>query len=150
MNIKKLFGWLTLDIVIFIGINIFLVSRYIDELGALAGLNIFQFIILALATYRMANIISNEVVMKPLRAPFVDEKMEDGKLVEKPKKTGFLGAIGLLIYCPSCTGVWVAAILVYLWVFWPTSTSVVATIFALSAIERIVASIVGRLKTDSE
>ena len=101
---------------------------------------------LGLAVYRLANIVSNEQLTKPLREPFVDEKQRNGKMVEVPKGRGFLGAMGSLIYCPSCTGTWIAAILVNSFVVWPLPVKIIALIFALSAIERLFTMLGGYLK----
>jgi len=75
--------------------------------------------------------------------------MKGEKMVEKPKKYGFLGATGLLIYCPSCTGVWLSAALVYLYLFWPAPAILIALILALSAIERIISNILGWFKKNT-
>ena len=143
---RKIFKWLTLDMVIFVIINAILIWRFQDRFAVLNTLSWFKLIVLGLAAYRAANILSNEPVTKPLRAPFVDETQKEGKTVEEPKKSGFMGAVGLLIYCPSCTGVWLSAALVYFYVFYPGPTFVVALFLALSAIERILAITLGRIK----
>lgn len=135
---KHVFGWLTLDMIIFVAVNAYLLYYFHDQLDGLSDLNLFTLLILGLATFRAANIISNEVVTKPLRAPFVDEEIHNGKAVEEPKKHGLLRAIGLLIYCPSCTGVWIATALAYCYAFWPTPTLLVALFLALSGVERII------------
>jgi hypothetical protein len=146
MNHKRLFKWLTLDMIVFVAANAFLLIRFEDRLISLADINYFNLLVLGLAAYRAANILSNEPVTQPLRAPFVDETHKGGKTIEQPKKSGFVGAMGLLIYCPSCTGVWLSASLIYLYAFYPNPTFVIALFLALSAIERIVAAIVGRIK----
>jgi hypothetical protein len=132
--------------VIFAALNAFLISRFDDRFSALNDIGYFKLLVLGLAAFRAANILSNEVVTKPLRAPFVDESRKGEKTVEQPKKIGFLGAMGLLIYCPSCTGVWLSAAMVYSYVFYPAPTFVVALFLALSAIERILSAILTRLK----
>jgi hypothetical protein len=146
MDSRRIFRWLTLDMIVFIAINAFLMLRFGDRLAGLGSIGALPFIILGLAAYRASNIVSNEVVTKPLRAPFVDEVVKEGKVVEEPKPTGFLGATGLLIYCPSCTGVWLSAALVYAYAFWPERTFLVALFLALSAVERILAVVLGWFK----
>jgi len=136
--------------VIFTALNAFLISRFEDRFSALNDIGYFKLLVLGLAAFRAANILSNEVVTKPLRAPFVDESREGKKTVEQPKKIGFLGAMGLLIYCPSCTGVWLSAAMVYAYIFYPAPTFVVALFLALSAIERILSAILTRLKPKSQ
>jgi hypothetical protein len=144
---KGIFEWLTLDMAIFVVLNIILIATYGDALSHLRDLTILEFLVLGLAAYRAANVLSTEVITKPLRSPFVDEvQAEDGKVVEKPKPAGFMGSIGLLIYCPSCTGVWIAAVFTYGFVFWPTATFTVALFFALSGMERIISTTLARLR----
>lgn len=143
---SRIFKWLTLDMIVFAAINAFLITYFQDHLPTINEIGYFKLLVLGLAAYRAANIVSNEPVTKPLRAPFVDEAQTDGKIIEQPKKSGFAGAMGLLIYCPSCTGVWLAAALVYFYVFYPVPTFVIAMFLALSAIERIIAAILGRIK----
>ncbi|MEO8065580.1 MAG: DUF1360 domain-containing protein [Candidatus Doudnabacteria bacterium] len=144
----KFFGWLTLDMIVFLALNAVLIAKIIgsSRVSALSDLSFLKLFILGLAAYRAANILSNEPVTKPLRTPFVDETKVHGKVVEKPKKSGFTGFFGTLIYCPSCTGVWLAAALVYFYIFWPAQTLIVALFLALSAIERIIARILGWYK----
>jgi hypothetical protein len=136
------FGWLKLDMAVFAIANVILIGKFGDTLATI-DIGGIDLLVLGLAVYRMANIVSNEPVTKPLRAPFVDEVPKDGTVVEKPKRTGFRGALGLLIYCPSCTGVWIAAAFVYCYAFWPSQTFVVALFLALSGIERLGTALVG-------
>lgn len=148
LKYERFFGWLTLDMIIFVAVNIFFIMHFSDRFYVLGEMGYFQLLVLGLAAYRAAHILSNEAVTKPLRAPFIEETQHDGKTVEEPKKRGFLGAMGLLIYCPSCTGVWLATAFVYCYIFFPTQTFVIALLLALSAIERIVTMTMGRVKKD--
>jgi hypothetical protein len=140
------FRWFTLDMVVFAAINAVLLACFGEKLADIASIGPFRLLVLGLAAYRASNILSNETVTKPLRAPFVDEVEKDGKVVEEPKQRGFLGATGHLIYCPSCTGVWLSAALAYAYVFWPVPAYFIALILALSALERILAILLGWLK----
>jgi hypothetical protein len=146
MDYRKIFAWLTLDMAVFIALNAILISRFGKILAGLGNIGFLHFTVLGLAAYRASNIVSNEVVTKPLRAPFVEEVVKEGKTVEEPKKSGFLGATGLLIYCPSCTGVWLSAALAYAYAFWPGRTFIVALFLAMSAVERLMAALIGWFK----
>lgn len=144
---KKIYGWLFLDMFLFLTINLFLLKELNNYLINLNNLTWLQLFLLGLAAYRAANILSNETITKPLRRPFIVEVHHDGKIVEEPKKKGFAGATGLLITCPSCTGVWLAAALVYFYILFPPQTLVIALLLSLSAIERVIARCLDRLKT---
>lgn len=143
---QKLYKWLSIDMAVFVAINGAVLYFFSDALASLRDITAFEIVILGFAAYRAANILSNEVITKPLRAPFVKEVVKDGVPTEEPKKSGFKGAMGLLIYCPSCTGVWLSALLIYSYALWPTPTFVVALFLTLSAIERIIARILGSIK----
>ena len=149
MNNRGILQWLTVDMIIFVVANVVIIFFFYDRLTGISTIGPFQLLVLGLASYRAANIVSTEAITKPLRAPFVDEVEKGGEKVEKPKKYGFLGATGLLIYCPSCTGVWLSAALVYLYLFFPAPTFLIALILTLSAIERIISNTLGWFKRDS-
>ena len=138
---RSVFRWLTFDMILFVLLFIIAILYFDNDLRDVWEIGYFEVLVLGLATYRLANIVSTEKITKPLREPFVDEVIRDGEVVERPKREGFLGATGLLIYCPSCSGVWVAALLVYAYLLWPLATLLFAIILALSGIERIIANI---------
>jgi hypothetical protein len=134
-------GWFLVDILLFGLLNIFFLylTFPFERLDRLLSPHVIFF--LSLATYRISEIVANEVVTRPIRAPFVNKKIEDGEEVEEPKRTGLLGNIGSLIYCPSCVGVWVGMLLVYSYLLFPEVILVVAVIFTLSALERVLSNI---------
>ena len=143
------FRWFTVDMVVFAAINAMLIARFGEELTGIASIGPFRLLVLGLAAYRASNILSNETVTKPLRAPFVEEVEKDGKVVEEPKKRGFLGATGHLINCPSCNGLWLSAAIAYAYVFWPVPAFFIAMVLALSALERVLAIALGWIKSKS-
>ena len=83
----KIYPWLWLDLAVFgMGNSLMLFFLY-PQLGGLKNLSGFNFLILSLAVYRLANIISNETVTKPLRDPFVTETHQDGKVISDIEST---------------------------------------------------------------
>ncbi len=106
----------------------------------------FNVLLWGLAVFRIANIVADEPVTRAIRAPFVEqEAKEGGRIEETPKKRGLQHTIGSLLYCSSCVGVWVAAGITYMMVFFPLVAWVVIVIFAISGLERILASLVATL-----
>ena len=145
MKFSSKYFWYGADLVLFAGLNALLIWK----LGARfysVRLSWLEVVIFGLAVFRVANVVSNEQLTKPLREPFVDTKEKDGKKVEVPKARGFMGAMGSLIYCPSCTGTWIAAMLVYSYVVWPRPVEIITLIFALSGMERLFTNLTGYLK----
>lgn len=147
MKYKSMFPWMVLDMVVFVALNVLMIRLIGVDVGdLLESLDLFKVVILGLAVYRAANIISNEFITKPVRAYFVREVERDGKEVEEPYEYGLRGFLGSLLYCPSCTGVWIAAIMTYSYILWPGPTSVVALLLALTALERFFAYTFGKIK----
>jgi hypothetical protein len=131
------YKWYLVDIAVFAATNIIIIIILLLT-GYSFSFSLFTILILGLAVFRAADVISNEVVTKPLRAPFVDLVVNDeGEEEERPKKEGFRGSFGSLLYCPSCVGVWVATIFIYGYLLLPVATMVVASILSLSALERL-------------
>lgn len=145
MKLTRDFGWYLLDMVVFTAINVVALYYLSERVGWQADLfalfTPFRLGLFGLGVYRMADVVTEEWVMHGIRALFEDEKEVDGKIVRKPALYGFRGLIASLIHCPSCTGVWVAMILFYVFVFFPTVGTAILAIMALSALERFAAKL---------
>jgi hypothetical protein len=86
----------------------------------------FDLGLLALSTFRLARIVSFDPVTEPIRAPVTEGEPGGGT---KPKGRGVQRALGELISCPLCIGVWIAAAQTYGMLVVPVPTRVFATIF---------------------
>lgn len=139
------YPWYVLDVVLFALINILLLWQFSEKLSGVS-ITWLHVLLGGIAVYRAANVVSNEAVMKPLREPFVNVEHKDGKDIEVPKRKGFYGAMGSLLYCPSCTGTWISMIIFYAYLFSPDITSAIVIILALSGIERLLTSLYNLLK----
>jgi len=131
------YPWYILDIVLFLAINILLwrkIGSSIDTTDLLTPLKLFVF---GLATYRLADIIATEGVTEVLRAPFMERRDSTWTYATE----GFRGFFGSLISCPACVGVWVAALLFYLYLFFPTAGSIFMILLCLSGFERFFSKI---------
>jgi hypothetical protein len=65
----------------------------------------------ALATHKLARLITKDSATSFVRAPFVclEEKSGSNSLEEQPRGHGVRRTLGELLTCPECTGQWVAA-----------------------------------------
>lgn len=65
---------------------------------------------MALATHKLARLLTKDAVTSFLRAPFVrlEEKGGTNSLDERPRGSDLRRSIGELLSCPECTGQWVA------------------------------------------
>jgi Protein of unknown function (DUF1360) len=67
-------------------------------------------ITMALATHKVARLVTKDAVTSFVRAPFVhlDEKSGTNSIDESPRGSGLQHSLGELLSCPECTGQWVA------------------------------------------
>jgi hypothetical protein len=84
--------------------------------------------VLGLATHKLSRLLTKDAVTSPLRAPFTRyaEPAGEGELNEEVRGTGAQHAVGELITCPFCAGVWIATGLSAGLVFAPRLTRLVA------------------------
>jgi hypothetical protein len=85
--------------------------------------------VLAAATFALSKLIVHEKVDSWIRQPFVDEQA--GR--RRPKGRRLRYAVGELLTCTRCTGVWTALGLVALRLHAPATGRTVATVLASSA-----------------
>ncbi len=92
--------------------------------------------LLGIATQKVSRVLARDRVAQPLRAPFTEfEKPAGaGEVEEKARGRGLRKAIGQLVICPYCLGVWVASAFIYGFNLNPSLTRMVASIFAVSTI----------------
>lgn len=91
-------------------------------------------LLFALATQKLSRVITKEKVATAIRAPFteVEGKGGAGELEERPRGRGLRRAIGELLTCPFCLGTWIASGMIYGYIFSPSVTRTVASVFAVS------------------
>lgn len=67
-------------------------------------------LMLGVATHKVASIVTQDLVTKPIRKPFVREERGPGddELHETSRGRGLRKAIGDLVTCKYCAGTWVA------------------------------------------
>ena len=105
-------------------------------------------LLLSVATYKVSRIISSDRVTAPLRAPFMEYIEPNGasEVKEKVRGTGLQRAVGDLLHCPFCLGLWVAAALGTGLVVRPKTTRFVSKIFTVAAIADVFQHAYGILK----
>lgn len=93
-------------------------------------------LLLGLATQKASRVLTRAKVTQPLRAPFteIEGSAGAGEVESRPRGTGTRRAIGQLLTCPYCIGMWVASGFIYGFAFSPRMTRMVASIFAVSSV----------------
>jgi hypothetical protein len=84
---------------------------------------------IGLATHKVSRLIAKDEVTEFIRAPFT----EDEEATE-PKPTGFSHALGALLTCPYCLGLWVASGFSYAHVLAPREARFATSIFGAHAV----------------
>ncbi|AKF11387.1 DUF1360 domain-containing protein [Sandaracinus amylolyticus] len=81
-------------------------------------------LLLGLATTRLTRLFTREKVMRVVRAPFteVEEGASPDEVKERPRGDGAIRALGELLTCPRCFGMWSSAALSIAYVFAPGPT----------------------------
>jgi len=84
------------------------------------------------AAHKASRLISKDKVTSPLRAPFTELEGKGGpaELEESSRGSGLQKAIGELLICPYCLGLWVVAAFSIGLVFAPRVTRFVASLFS--------------------
>jgi len=93
--------------------------------------------LLGLAAIRLGRIIALDEVTQPFRALFVDVHEIDGRHQEVAKPEGLRGAIGALLASPDSIGFWIAGIMVYGWILWPSGFRMIIIVLAVSGVGEI-------------
>jgi hypothetical protein len=111
------------------------------------NINILDFIILALASFRLTRLIVFDKITEFLRDPFfdeVEEENDDGTLevYYLPKGTPIKKFIGELLSCYWCTGVWVSASVVVGYLQLPVVFVPIILVLAVAGLAAILESIV--------
>lgn len=89
--------------------------------------------LLGTASHKLSFIISNASVTSFIRAPVTElqEVKSPTNLEEKPRGNGLQKALGSLLTCQFCLGMWVTAFLSYGLVLLPRTTRFVAGMFSI-------------------
>jgi Protein of unknown function (DUF1360) len=98
---------------------------------------------IGLASYKLGRIVAKDDVTAWVRAPVTRD--EDAT---EPKPEGAARALGELVTCPYCIGVWVASGLSYALVLFPRETRLVTTIFGSQAVADFLNAGFVRLRED--
>jgi uncharacterized protein DUF1360 len=93
-------------------------------------------VLLCAATHKASRLLSKEAVTSPLRAPFTryEKAVGEAEVNESARGDGVRHAVGELLTCPFCLGVWIASGLTAGLVLAPRMTRLVAsTLTAIAA-----------------
>jgi hypothetical protein len=87
---------------------------------------------IGVASHKVSRLISKDKVTSPLRAPFTEFEEEGGpgEFEEASRGSGARKAIGELLVCPYCLGLWVVAGFSLGLLFAPRLTRFLASVFS--------------------
>ena len=98
-----------------------------------AELSAKDVVLLATASHKLSRIIAKDRVMSAVRAPFTrfQRASGHGEVEEAPRGEGLRHAVGELLVCPYCIGLWVAGAFTGGRIVRPRETRVVASTFTM-------------------
>ena len=107
-------------------------------------------LLLGAATHKLSRLITKNKPTSALRAPFTayEGPAGHGEVEERPRGQGLRRAVGELLVCPYCMGLWIAAALACGLVVFPRTTRFVAAIFSVLGLSDVF-QIAHRLAKDS-
>ena len=87
---------------------------------------------IGVASHKLSRVIAKDKVTSPLRAPFTEFEEKDGpaEFSERSRGTGARKAIGELLVCPYCLGLWVVAAFAIGLLFAPRLTRFLTAVFS--------------------
>jgi len=87
---------------------------------------------IGIASHKLSRLIAKDKVTSPLRAPFAEYEGEGApsEFEESSRGSGVRKAIGELLLCPYCLGLWVVAAFAVGLLFAPRLTRFVAAVFS--------------------
>jgi hypothetical protein len=91
-----------------------------------------QLLLIGTASHKFSRLLAKDKVTSPLRAPFTELEGKGGpaELEERSRGSGARKAIGELLICPFCIGLWVIAAFSVGLLFAPRVTRFIASLFA--------------------
>ncbi len=111
----------------------FLVARRRSGSGLPERIEASDLALLSGASFKLGRLIAKEKVSAPIRAPFTEYQGKaeaPGEVEERPRGTGLRAALGELLVCPYCLGMWVVSALTVGIVTVPRETRLVASILS--------------------
>jgi hypothetical protein len=90
-------------------------------------------VLLTAASHKLARLLSKDRITSPIRAPFTQPRGEGapGEVEETSRGRGLRRAVGQLLLCPYCLGMWTSAGFVAGLVTLPRFTRWVATVLTI-------------------
>jgi len=113
-----------------LGSGLALARRQGRELPETVGAG--DLLLLGTASHKLSRVISKDKVTSPLRAPFTELEGKGGpaELEERSRGTGLRKAVGELLICPYCLGLWIVAAFSLGLLFAPRLTRFLASLFS--------------------
>ena len=115
------------------GVGAFVFRRHKSGRGLPERIETRDLVLLGAAAFKLSRLITKEKVTAFARAPFTEYQGKGdgpGEVDERPRGTGFRAAMGSLLTCPYCVGMWVASALTFGLMSAPRETRLVASVLS--------------------
>src|SRR5687768_13556460 len=106
------------------------------------NIGFIDFLLLALASFRMTHLLVYDKIAAFIRAPFLEETKKvdengNSEISFIPKGKGIINFIGKLLSCHWCTGVWSSAGIILIYYFFPQFAIPFVLVFAVAGFSAI-------------
>ena len=90
-------------------------------------------VLLSIAAHKTARTLAADRVTSAVRAPFTEFQGDagPGEVHEQARGRGLRRAVGELLVCPFCLGMWTSALFTALLLVWPRATRWLASVWAI-------------------
>ncbi|WP_241773412.1 DUF1360 domain-containing protein [Bacillus sp. LL01] len=117
---------------------------------AIYSLSVYEFILLALAVFRLTHLLVFDEITEFIRKPFQElkeERDENGETFQyfTGRGKGIQRFIGDVLSCYWCTGIWAAIFLYVGFIYFPMVFVVIVYIFALAGVAAFIETAIKRL-----
>jgi len=111
----------------------FLIAQRRSGRGLPERIEARDLVLLSGASFKLGRLVAKEKVAAPIRAPFTEYQGKadaPGEVDERPRGKGPQAAVGELLTCPHCLGMWIVSALTAGLVTVPRETRLVASILS--------------------
>jgi len=142
--------WNFFLIIVFLAVGVWMIDYLEDYVGLPSSISIFDFFILALATFRLIRLISYDSIFKFVHEFFMRRTISvdahgNRRITYTQEPSGLKRAVSILLGCLWCTGVWVALFSTFIYFAIPQSWVVffALAIAGLAGVFQIFANLIG-------
>lgn len=149
MRITNYYVWSVVLSMFYIGLCIVaVITIHQHSEFVLTELAVFEYILLALATWRLTRLFTRDTITAFLREQFYDRELVEGKQMSRTPQAGVRRVLADLFACPWCMSIWMALLVVWVYLLTPWAQYAVL-LLSLSAVVAFLQILTHRIGSSS-